>query len=212
MLAWAATATGQTPTATLAAPGTAEGYVCRLLVNEVPFPGERGYKSEQDTMDAMVALLSVLDGRLHRVPPPYRQRDIAAVTTTDIIDVITAGGEHGQFDGFYRDDQGKPAMVPRVTERFANLMKISQQGKPGKFAKLLNFAAGIATDFTRKQLAADPYVLVVIVNGVPATGGAYSWMTDEMRFNPGGNFLRITDAQQGSLGGNRFFTLRKNPQ
>jgi hypothetical protein len=35
---------------------------------------------------------------------------------------------------------------------------------------------------------------------------------DEHRFNPGGNFLRIPDEQQGALGGNRFFTLRKDPQ
>ena len=50
------------------------------------------------------------------------------------------------------------------------------------------------------------------VQGIPATGSAYSWMADEQRFNPGGNFLRIPDDQQGALGGNRFFTLRKDPK
>ena len=50
------------------------------------------------------------------------------------------------------------------------------------------------------------------VNGVPATGRAYAWMTDEPQYNPGGNFLRIPDDQEGSLGGNRFFTLRKQPR
>jgi hypothetical protein len=37
-------------------------------------------------------------------------------------------------------------------------------------------------------------------------------MTDEPQYNPGGNFLRIPDEQEGSLGGNRFFTLRKKPR
>ena len=32
------------------------------------------------------------------------------------------------------------------------------------------------------------------------------------QYDPGGNFLRIPDEQAGSLGGNRFFTLRKNPR
>jgi hypothetical protein len=44
---------------------------------------------------------------------------------------------------------------------------------------------------------------------MPVTGRAYSWMTDRGCYNPGGNFVRIPDAEQGSLGGNRFFTLRK---
>ena len=50
------------------------------------------------------------------------------------------------------------------------------------------------------------------VQGIPATGGAYSWMTDMTRYHPGGNFLRIPDDQYGGLGGNRFFTLRQNPK
>src|SRR6187551_3247857 len=87
---------------TLPPVGSVDGYVCRLLINEVPFPGERGYASEADTMLAMEGLLRVLDARLKHVPPGYTQQQIAAVRTSDIIDIITAGGEKGQFDGFYR--------------------------------------------------------------------------------------------------------------
>lgn len=190
-----------------------DGYVCRLLINEVPFPGEKGYKSIEDSKAAMEQLLHVLDGRLNGVPAPYTQRQVAATVADDIIDIITAGGEKGQFDGFYRDASGKPAMVKRIGERIDNLLRIAGQGQPGKFAQLLNYASGLATDYVKTRVEkADRYDNLGRVQGIPATGGAYSWMTDEVRFNPGGNFLRIEDGQQGALGGNRFFTLRKEPK
>ncbi len=190
-----------------------DGYVARLLINEVPFPGERGYRSEQDTMAAMDQLLHVLDGRLKGVPVPYQQQQIAAVRANNILDIITAGGERGQFDGFYRDSSGKAVMVPRVTARVDNLVTIARKGEPGKFARLLNYAAGLATFYVGGTLKApDRYDALRNVQGVPVTGGAFSWMTDEARFHPGGNFMCIADSQQGSLGGNRFFTLRKEPK
>src|SRR6478672_13672080 len=71
---------------TLPAAGGADGYVCRLLINEVPFPGERGYTSEADTMLAMEGLLRVLDARLKHIPPGYTQQQIAAVRTSNVID------------------------------------------------------------------------------------------------------------------------------
>ncbi len=192
---------------------TTEGYVTRLLINEVPFPGERAYRSEEDTMAAMEQLLMVLDRRLENVPPPYKQQQIASVSADDIIDIITAGGVKGQFDGFYRDPSGKPAMVPRVGERVDNLTTIANKGTPGKFARLLNHAGEIATAYIKsKTEVTDRHASVKVAQGASATGGGYSWMTDEVRFHPGGNFLRIDDKDQGSLGGNRFFTLRKDPK
>src|SRR6476646_3613221 len=74
---------------TLPAAGNTDGYVCRLLINEVPFPGERGYTSEAETMLAMEGLLRVLDARLKHIPPGYTQQQIAAVSTGNIIDIIT---------------------------------------------------------------------------------------------------------------------------
>jgi hypothetical protein len=198
---------------TLPSASTTEGYVCRLLINEVPFPGEKGYVSKEDTMAAMDQLLYVLDGRLNHVPSPYLQKQVAATQADDIIDVITAGGVKGQFDGFYRDATGKPAMVDRVTQRIDNLVKIAGQGQPGKFAQILSYAADISTQYVDGHpKVPDRFGSVQNVLGIPATGGAFSWMTDEFRFNPGGNYLRIADSQQGALGGNRFFTLRKEPK
>src|SRR5688572_22230505 len=98
---------------TLPAAGSIDGYICRLPINEVPFPGESGYTSEADTMLAMEGLLRVLDARLKHIPPGYTQQQIAAVRSDKIIDIIAAGGVKGQFDGFYRDASGTPAMVPR---------------------------------------------------------------------------------------------------
>jgi hypothetical protein len=198
---------------TLPAASSVEGYVCRLLINEVPFPGERSYTSEADSMLAMDGLLRVLDARLKYIPPGYTQQQIAAVRTSNIIDIITAGGEKGQFDGFYRDASGTPLMVPRITERIDNLIQISGRGQPGKFARLLAHAVMLAQSYTSGALSCnDPHKDVVVVSGISATGRAYSWMTDIQQYSPGGNFLRIPDDQQGSLGGNRFFTLRKDPR
>ena len=198
---------------TLPAMRSADGYVCRLLINEVPFPGERGYTSEADTMLAMEGLLRVLDARLKHIPPGYTQQQIAAVRSGNIIDVITAGGVKGQFDGFYRDASGTPLMVPRITKRIDNLVEIAGRGQPGKFARLLEHAAALARGYTSGALSCrDPHKDVRAVDGVSATGRAYAWMTDEPQYNPGGNFLRIPDNQEGSLGGNRFFTLRKQPR
>lgn len=192
---------------------TTEGYVARLLVNEVPFPGERGYRSEADTMAAMEQLLMVLDGRLENVPDPYSQQQIAATAADDLIDVITVGGVKGQFDGFYRDDQGRPAMVSRVTERLDNLNRIANQGEPGRFARLLVHAGEITTAYVKDQAAVkDRFAAVKTAEGAAATGKAYSWMSDEVRYHPGGNFLRIEDKDNGGMGGNRFFTLRKDPK
>jgi len=104
-------------------------------------------------------------------------------------------------------------MVPRITQRIDNLLEISGRGQPGKFARLLEHAAALARGYTSGALSCrDPHKDVRNVNGVAATGRAYAWMTDEPQYNPGGNFLRIPDDQEGSLGGNRFFTLRKNPR
>ena len=41
------------------------------------------------------------------------------------------------------------------------------------------------------------------------TGKGYAWMTDVKGFDPGGAFVRVPDAENGSLGGNRFYTLEK---
>lgn len=189
------------------------GYVARLLINEVPFPGERGYRSEDDSKAAMEQLLMVLDRRLQKIPSPYTQQNIATVKTGDIIDIITAGGEKGQFDGFYRDKHGRPATVPRVEERINNLVRIAGQGQPGKFARLLNHASALSEEYVKSKVeVTDRHAPVRTAQGIAATGGAYSWMTDEMRYHPGGNYLRIGDDNHGSLGGNRFFTLRKEPK
>jgi hypothetical protein len=204
-VSWADTGTVRFPPAS-----SPEGYVAHLLVNEVPFPGERGYQSEANTKAAMEQLLLVLDRRLRVIPPGYTQQQVAAVRTGQILDIITVGGEKGQFDGFYRDAAGRPVMVARVTERMDNLKRIAGTGQPGTFARLLDYAAAISTAYLgQEDIPSDRHAAVRAAQGKPATGGGYAWMTDEMRFHPGGNFLRIEDGDQGSLGGNRFYTLRR---
>jgi len=189
---------------------TKEGYLARLLLNEVPFPGEPGWVSEQDSKDAMLSILWVLHSRIKYVPPGYRQTEVAAVKTRDIIDVITVGGVHGQCEGFYRDASGKPVMSARIPKRIDHLMTIAGRGKPGRFARLINYAQSLADDYFAGGLKRkDLFAGLKTVNGVPVTGRAYSWMTDRAYYHPGGDFVKIPNQDHGSLGGNRFSTLKQ---
>ena len=193
-------------------PATAPaGYLARLLINEAPFPGERGYVGEEDTKAAMLSVLWVLHARLNHIPAGYRQEEIAAIRSQNILEVITA---QNQCEGFYKDAAGRPAAVPRVEARVQNLLRIvNGGGRPGRFANLLNFGQGLASAYLKGGIpGADRFAGLTVVNQIAVTGRAYSWMTGQDYYNPGGNFVRIPDAQQGLLGGNRFFTLRKVPR
>jgi hypothetical protein len=186
------------------------GYVARLLVNETPFPGERGWISEEDTRAAMLSILWVLHNRIHSIPRGYRQEQIAAGRADDIIDVITAGGEKGQCDGFYRDRSGKFVTVPRVQERIDNLVRLASKGAPGRFARLINYAQGLATAYVKTGIeAADRFADLRRVGKLDVTGRAYAWMADRDYYSPGGNFVKIPDEHDGAAGANRFFTLRR---
>jgi hypothetical protein len=186
------------------------GYLSRLLLNETPFPGERGWVSEENSKATMLAILWVCHARIHHIPAGYRQEHIAAARTSNIIDIITAGGPKGQCDGFYRDASGQLRFVPRVQERIDFLLRIANQGKPGKFARLIVHAQSLADAYVVEGIrGADRFAGLTTIHGTPVTGRAYSWMTDKDFYNPGGNFVRIPDDLGGSLGGNRFFTLRR---
>ncbi len=192
---------------------TKAGYLARLLLNETPFPGERGWVSEQDSKATMLEILWVCHGRIHYIPSGYKQEEVAAVRTEDILDVITAGGVHGQCDGFYRNDSGKPVVVPRVEKRIESLLKIANQGEPGKFARLILYAQGLADAYVDKGIqGAGRFAGLTVIGRTSVTGRAYSWMTDMDCYNPGGDFVRIPDNQEGLLGGNRFFTLKKRTE
>ncbi len=191
-------------------PNSEAGYLARLLINEAPFPGERGWVSEADSKACMLQILYVLDSRIEHIPKGYRQSQIAAVTTSNIIDVITVGGERGQCDGFYKDEKGQFTAVPRVEKRVRYLLGIANDGTPGTFARLLEYAQGLSNAYFAGGLKeADRFATLQMVHRTPVTGRAYSWMTDKDMYNPGGRFVRIPDEQDGSLGGNRFFTLEK---
>ena len=189
---------------------TVSGYVTTLLINETPFPGERGWQSEADTEAAMLAILWVLECRLNHIPLNYTQAEIAAQRCKDVIDVITAGGEKGQCDGFCRDSSGRPVTAPRVKERRDFLLTCANRGKPGRFARLLNYATALADHYVRGGIEeADRFAGLSTIGNTHVTGRAYGWMTDREYFHPGGNFVRIPDEADGSLGGNRFFTLKR---
>ena len=189
---------------------TEAGYIACLLINAAPFPGEKGWTSEKDTQAAMSSILWVIHGRIHHVPTGYRQVQIAAIKTDNIIDVITAGGERGQCDGFYKDRNGKPKAVARVHKRIDYLLNLANEGAPGRFARLMLYAQGLADAYVADGIkGADRYANLKLVGSIKVTGRAYSWMTDKDCYKPGGAFVRIPNSQEGSLGGNRFFTLKE---
>lgn len=192
-------------------PGVSTGYLARLLINENPFPGERGYVSVADSKAGMLQVLHVLDARLRHIPAGYTQQGVAGTRAASVIELITAPK---QCEGFSRDARGNPTFAPRVEERLNYLKSIANKGgKPGKFAELLNYGQGVAAAYLKGGLAeADRFAGLSAVNRLPVTGRAYSWMTDMDCYNPGGNFVSIPDEQGGSPGGNRFFTLRKEPR
>jgi hypothetical protein len=193
---------------------TEVGFLARLLVNENPFPGEHGYRSESETRAGMEAVLLVLDARLRRVPSGYRQVEIAAVTTSDLMEIITAGGQRGQVDGFFRHPGGSLAVVPRVNERLDYLLTIANTGPPGKFARLLQHAQSLAESYLAfLRTPEDPYLRLRWLGTQAVTGRAYSWMTDNSRYHPGGRFVAIPPDDRGVVGGNHYFTLcRLSPE
>lgn len=216
LLLTVATGAAQTssPFVQLDRPDTTAGYLASLLINEVPFPGERGYVSEVNTRNAMLQILWVLHSRIHQIPPGYLQKHVAGVQSRDIIDVITGAGGKRQCEGFYRNAAGQFVTDARVQKRINHLLGIANSGdQPGRFAGLLNYAQGLARAYVKEGITgADRYAGLKQVGPLPVTGHAYSWMTDVDSYHPGGNFVSIPDASDGSLGGNRFFTLRKVPK
>jgi len=189
---------------------TPSGYLTRLLINEAPFPGERGYVSEEDSKATLRALLLVIDARRNRIPPGYTREEVAATSSTNIIDVITAGGDSNQMDGFYRDTAGRPAMAPRVKARVARLQRIASQGEPDRFARLLAYAQTLSNDYLEgKPPSPDLFASITHIPPRTVTGHAYAWMTDQEYYHPGGDFIRIPNRLRGRLGGNRFYTLEK---
>jgi hypothetical protein len=194
----------------LDSPSTPAGYVSFLLINESPFPGERGFRSEEDSKATMLAVLWVVHCRATAIPSGYTQKEVAGIDSPRIIDVITAGGLRGQVDGFYKDSDGRFVAVPRVRERVEYLVRLANQGQPGKMARLLSYARELAQRYFQDGPAGrDLFVELRRIGNVHVTGRSYAWMTDVRGFDPGGAFVRIPDMNQGSLGGNRFYTLEK---
>ncbi len=158
----------------------------------------------------MEAILLTLHARSVQLPKPYTRMQVADTNSSNILDVITAGGQRGQVDGFFRDAAGTLAMESRVHERIDYLENIARQGKPGRFARLLNYAVEISNQYFAGTLrVVDRFGSLTYIGSIPVTGGSYAWMTNQPKFHPKGYFVKIPDRDYGALGGNRFFTLKR---
>lgn len=189
----------------LAPASTPEGYVARLLINEVPFPGDPLYRSEEDCRRGMEEIVWVLNNRLRHIPPGYSQQEVANTRAANLIEVITAPG---QVEGFHRDGQGRFVAVPRVHRRVDYLVRIANDGQPGRIAALLNHAAQLAA----AALAGGPdspdlFLELRRVGSTGVTGRAYAWMTANLPDHPGGHFVAVPREREGRIAGNQFYTL-----
>jgi len=183
------------------------GYVTRLLINEVAFPGEPLYKSEEDSKQAMFEILWVLDNRAHHPPPGYTEWLIARTSYKNIIDVITAPN---QVEDFYRGPKGQLLTAWRVIARVDYLTRLANEGPMGTFGRLLNYAQDLSQSyFENRQKGTDLFASLSHVYSIPVTGRGYAWMTENSPFQPDGNFLAIPRNIKGAAGGNQFYTLRK---
>jgi hypothetical protein len=208
-LVWAGLPT-QTGSPVLDSSSTPAGYLSLLLINEVPFPGEKAFRSEADSRAAMQAVLWVLHSRLHHIPPGYKQKEIADVDARNVLDLITARGGSDQVQGFYRDKQGRLRTALRVRQRANYLLSLANQGGADTVRRLLLHAQGLARRYFKGGPSGqDFFVGLERIGDTAVTGRAYAWMTDSDRFHPGGDFVPIPESQFGSLGGNRFYTLEK---
>lgn len=188
---------------------TKAGYVARLLINEVPFPGDPLYRSEADSIRCMTQILWVLDNRIRQIPRGYTQERVANTRTRDIIDIITAPG---QVQDFYRDKAGNFTAASRVFARVDYLVRIANEGTPGRFARLLNQAQELARNyFGDRPIGDDLFITLRQVGPRRVTGRAYSWMTSDLPYRPGGDFIWIPTDSGGMQGGNHFYTLRRDP-
>jgi len=145
------------------------------------------------------------------VPRYYLQVHVAGVASDDVVSLITAPN---QCEGFHRDRAGRAVCALRVEQRLNYLLRIANSGeKPGRFAELLNFGQELARAYVRGGLTeADRFARLQVIDSIPVTGRAYSWMTDMDVYHPGGSFVSIPDEDGGAPGGDRFFTLRKTPK
>ena len=101
-------------------------------------------------------------------------------------------------------------MVTRIPQRIDRLLKIANTGSPGRFARLMEYGQRLTIAYFRGGMAAaDRFVSLERVGKVVVTGRAYSWMANQDFYHPGGDYIKIPDADGGALGGNRFSTLRE---
>jgi hypothetical protein len=187
------------------------GFVARLLINEVAFPGERGFSDEADSRAAMAAILHVLDARLNHVPPGYRAEELRATRANDLAGIIVANDGSDQCTGFFRDETGRLRVEARVEERLDHLLGLARKApEPTRVTRLLAFAHGLAEAYLQGGIdGLNRYEKLSKIDGVAVTGRAYAWQSDRHPGNPGEGYVAIPDAEEGRLGGNRFYTLRQ---
>jgi len=206
-------ANGAAATVALEPATSKSGYLARLLINEASFPGDPLYRSEEDTRFCMLEILWVLDNRIRHIPPGYTQQRVANAETDDIIDVITAPG---QVNDFYRDPAGQFTAARRVFTRVDFLVGIANEGPPGRFGRLLNYAQTLARDYFESSRTGtagwgeDRFAPLRRIGPFSVTGRAYAWMTSDLPYEPGGDFVPIPREDGGAPSGNRFYTLRRS--
>lgn len=172
---------------------TDAGLFARLLIVENRTPAHASY-NVQEALRGMKAMKAVVHNRL------LKPSLFGAPGARTALDIVTAPG---QFRGFSKDAQGKLALTQALQSNIDDVLRNANTGAPGKFHEFVTNAINVG-------LAApdDPFKSLTTIGGGEVKPGAFGWRT-EGSAEPGGLFVKITDALSGQIAGNRFFALKK---
>jgi hypothetical protein len=151
-----------------------EDYLAALLINEVPFPGEPAFKSADDSKAAMRAILWTIQCRRAEIPEGYTRQQIAATSSTNLVDIITA---FNQMDGFFKTRTDRHTFAPRVAERITYLRLLGQRDDTPTISELLDFAHSNALHYAAGNPLLHPNPFVALTNlppdAIEVTGSPY---------------------------------------
>jgi hypothetical protein len=136
--------------------------VMSLLINEVPFKGDKQYVSLANSEAAMLAIAWELYNRLNTVPPGYTQHQIANVnvsgpgTIQAYTKIITAPGQFQNFSTV--DSKGNWVIASSVANKIQSIVALANLGSPGDIAAEVNYAITLANELeSGSNLPPDPF-------------------------------------------------------
>ncbi len=170
------------------------GVVVHLLLAESQTPSFAAYHVPS-VLRGMHAMKATVANRLALNPSWF-----AAAGASNFRDIVSAPG---QFRGFSKDSTGRLVLHPSVLQRILEIVSQATADPGGRFASHVELARSVS-----EASVSDPFVLLRKIGDVQVLGGTYGWRTAGSSA-PGGRFVQVPEADGGVIGGNQFYTLKK---